>query len=101
MFGFLPKSGKEGAATKALPKKSRLDDAFVRYPSPRGPTVLSSNANIQRFIVKKLGPNYYNVQANDNEDNDWHDLDLNIQGDGTVKFTIENSGGCDGSSSFE
>ena len=34
MFGYLPKSGKEGAATNALPKKSRLDDAFVRYPGP-------------------------------------------------------------------
>ena len=59
-----------------------------------GGRVLSSNANIQRFIVKRLGPNNFNVQANDNNDNDWHDLDLTITGDGTVKFTIENSGGC-------
>lgn len=55
---------------------------------------LSTSANSSRFIIKRTGPNSFNVQANDNSDNDWRDLDLDIIGDGTFKFTIESQGGC-------
>ena len=59
-----------------------------------GTRTLSTNANSSRFIIKRTGPNSFNVQANDNDDNDWRDLDLDIIGDGSFKFTIESQGGC-------
>ena len=54
----------------------------------------STTTTPQRFIIKRTGPNSFNIWANDNNDNDWHDLDLDVIGDGSFKFTIEGAGGC-------
>lgn len=55
---------------------------------------LSTSANSSRFIIKRTGPNSFNVMANDNNDSDWNDLNLDIIGDGSFKFTIEGQGNC-------
>jgi hypothetical protein len=66
-------------------------------------TSLSKRGNFQTFStattpyvfrIQRIGASSFKVQANDNGDSDWNDLNLDITGDGSFKFTIEGGGDC-------
>jgi len=69
--------------------------SFTSQSSVNGPVnTLSTSSTSSRFRISRLGPNSFKIMANDNTDGDWNDLNLNVTGDGSFKFTIEGQGGC-------
>jgi hypothetical protein len=85
---------RQSAKMKVQTNTCNIMNISFTSDSGSGARTLSTSANSSRFIIKRTGPNSFNVQANDNDDNDWRDLDLDIIGDGSFKFTIESQGGC-------
>ena len=69
--------------------------SFTSQSAAGGPVnTLSTSSTSSRFRISRKGPNSFNIMANDNTDNDWNDLNLDVTGDGSFKFTIEGQGGC-------
>jgi hypothetical protein len=58
-------------------------------PSPNVDTTTS----ISRFQIQKVEPRKFKINANDNFDQNWNDLNVTIYSENPkIKFTIENSG---------
>jgi hypothetical protein len=69
--------------------------SFTSQSAAGGPIkTLSTSSASNRFRISRKGPNSFNIMANDNDDGDWNDLNLDVTGDGSFKFTIEGQGGC-------
>jgi hypothetical protein len=67
---------------------------YTQRPGEGAPTPnLSTVGTISRFQIQKLEPRKFKINANDNFDNDWNDLNVTIYTTNPkIKFTIQGSG---------
>lgn len=97
-FGCNHSGGAQNTITAMVKPKPYCNTIRLRLTSNNVQSWTTANASdISTFFrISKPAANVIKLQANDNRDNDFNDLNLTISGRDKIKFTIENSGqGCD------
>jgi hypothetical protein len=71
---------------------------YTQKDGEKDPTPnVDTTTKVGRFQIQKLEPRKFQINANDNTDQNWNDLNVTIYSENPkIKFTIENSGiACD------